>query len=215
MSTLAIQPKKVKMLNPKMLTIAAALLILVALLFLVTPLLRTSGGFSGRSGLGGPVIVQGNPGQGFPSGQGGSDQNFQNFPGNQGGQGFTNRPGGVIQGGPRGGLGFGLLGGMGATLIYGIALVLALIASVGMFNIKRWGQVLGIIMAVFYLLLSLLSFLPMLLMMRFVGASNPLILGMNILHLALAIGVIVFASLPGRQVPAPTPVEPPPTGASD
>ena len=47
---------------------------------------------------------------------------------------------------------------------YFVALLLSLVAALGMLYTKRWGQVLGIIMAVLYGLLGLVSLLPILLM---------------------------------------------------
>jgi hypothetical protein len=205
MSTLEATPVKTKTLNSKMLTIAAVLLIVLALLFLATPLLRLNGAgargnfnrtFTGQNG-------QGLPGTGngrtftFPGGQGGTNV----FPGTgngsqgQGGTTLPNR-----QFGSRNSLlRIGLFSGIAGTVVYGIALLLALAAAIGMLSAKMWGKVLGIIMAVVYLLLGLFSFLPALLLSRFIGTSNPLTLVLNSLHIVLAIAVIVFASIPAKK----------------
>ena len=79
-----------------------------------------------------------------------------------------------------------------------------------MFSVKRWGKVLGIIMAVFYLLLSLLALLPTLLI-SFMGIRNPLNIILGIVHLLLAVAVIVLASIPAKKlVLPPTPHMPRP-----
>jgi len=221
MSTLDAQPKKAKVLNAKMLTIAAIVLIVLALLFLVTPLLGLNGitrsgnfprsfngqtfqgGQNGSPGQGnGPTFFQGNPNA--TPGQG---NNFQ-------GQGGTNNfP--TRQFGARSGLfGLGLPGGTAGTIVYGIALLVSLVAAVGMFNAKRWGQVLGIIMAVFYALLTVIGFLPTLLLARFLGATSFLSLGINILHLLLAIAIIVLASIPAKKGTIPAPAATPPTATA-
>jgi hypothetical protein len=204
MSTLVSKPVKIKKLNPKLLAIAAVLLLVLALLFLATPLLSTTSGFqpsgnfvlrnNGQSLPGGEVdfpdrgyIPQG---QGFP-GQGGSD-----IP-----SGSVGRPGNLM--------GFGLLGGIGGTIVYALGLLLSLAAAFGMFMVKRWGKMLGIIMAVFYLLLSLFGLLPILLI-SFMGIRNPLNFILGILHLLLAVAVIILASLPEKKPTLPaTPGFPP------
>jgi len=210
MSTLEAKPiKEKKELNPTMLTVAAILLIVLALLFLASPLIQLNGGF--QRGTNFPRQFTGQNGQG-----GGNGQPF--FQGGQGGNG-TQNPGGTNlpgrQFGTRTGLlRLGLLGGIGAIVIYGIALVASLAAVIGMLSVKRWGKVLGIVMGVIYLLLALVSFLPSLLFSRFGGSSNPLSLILNGLHLVLAIAVIVFASIPAKNAVAPaTTVTPPATTA--
>ncbi len=204
MSTLDAKHVKKKNLNPKLLAIAAVLLILLALLFLATPLLRMNSGFQRdgnlpnqfngqplpgeENGFTAPGTIQ--PGQGFP-GQGGS-----NIPGRQFGAGG-------------GRMGFELLGGMGGTIVYAVALLISLIAALGMFMVKRWGQLLGIIMAVFYGLLALVSLLPILLL-SFMGMRNPLNLALGIVNLLLPVAVIVLASIPGKELAVPaTPLVPP------
>ncbi len=113
----------------------------------------------------------------------------QNLPGRQ----FGNRTGL---------LGFGLLRGVASTIIYGVALLISLAAAIGMLSVKRWGKVLGIVMAVIYTVLAVISFLPTLLFIRFIG-SNPLNLILSILHIVLAIAVIVFASIPAKKESLP------------
>jgi hypothetical protein len=208
MSTLAAKPVKVKILNPRLLTIAAVLLLVLALLFLATPLLRSASGFQGQGNFPARLNGQSLPGggTGFPD-QGNIPQG-QGLPG-QSGSDLPSR-----QFGGRGGLaGFGLFGGMGGTLVYAIALLISLAAAAGMFMAKRWGQVLGIIMAVLYCLLALVSLLPILLI-SFMGFSNPLSLILGIVDLLLAVAVIVLASLPGRKLAAPIIPAVPPTGSA-
>jgi hypothetical protein len=167
------------MLNPKLLPIAALLLVLLALLFQAAPLIRPAGGFQ-RSGT---FVVQAN-------GQGAS-QNGTSVQGN--GSTLTTR---------RLAVGGGLMGGQIGILVYFVALLVSLAAAVGMLFTKRWGQVLAISMAVLYGLLGLVSLLPMLLI-RLSGAPNPLSLILGIVHLLLAVAVIVLAAIPGKpEIPA-------------
>jgi hypothetical protein len=205
MSTVEVKPNKIKPLNTRMLIIAAVLLIVLALLFLATPLLRTSPGFQGRGNYvtrfngqssGGQYVF---PGQGNgsqnPSGQNvvpGQGNGFQN----PGGSNFPNRQ---FTAGRTGLLGFGLLNGTTGTIVYAVALLVALAAALGMFLAKRWGQVLGIVMAVIYGLFALVSLVPMLLLGS-LSFRNPLTLIMGAVHLLLAIAVIVLASLPAKKV---------------
>ena len=183
----ALEPKPVKAkrtLNPKLLPIAALLLVVLALLFQATPLIRPAGGFQRASNF----VTSGNSQTGS-SGQGTAPQV-------------------LISGGGSAGqtrqltAGAGPLGGRGVIFIYFVALLVSLAAAVGMLFTKRWGQVLAIIMAVLYGLLGLVSLLP-LLTIRFAGAPNPVSLILGIVHLLLAVAVIVLASIPGKQeVPA-------------
>jgi hypothetical protein len=205
MSTLDAKPKKVNKLNAKLLPVAAVLLLVLALLFMATPLLRGStaftrtganqqftGTFVPRTGLGSdssggqsflPTPGIDSQGQGF-AGQG--------FPSQGTGRTFANRPGGNL-------LRLSFLSGIIGTIIYASLLLVALAAALGMFLTKRWGQVLGIIMAVIYLLLGLVSFLPMLLA-RYLRGLNGLSLGLSIVHVVLAIAVIVLAIIPAKKV---------------
>jgi hypothetical protein len=222
MSTLDAKPIKVKTLNPKMLTIAAILLIVLALLFLASPLLGLNGGFQrgtnsqrqfnaqnfpggARGANGFPTLV---PGQTLPGGSNG-------FPGTGNGsqnQGGTNLPGRQFGNGT-GLLGFGLLRGVASTIVYGVALLISLAAAIGMLSVKRWGKVLGIVIAVIYTVLAVISFLPTLLFIRFIG-SNPLNLILSVLHVVLAIAVIVFASIPAKKESLPAEgITPPPATA--
>lgn len=204
MSTLDAKLVKKKNLNPKLLAIAAVLLILLALLFLATPLLRKDSGFQRDSNLPNQFNGQSLPGgeNGFPAP--GNIQPGQGLPG----QGGSDIPGRQFSAGS-GMMGFGLLGGMGGTIVYAVALLISLIAAVGMFMVKRWGQVLGIIMAVFYCLLALVSLLPILLF-SFMGMRNPLNLVLGMVDLLIPVAVIVLASIPGKELVAPgTKVAPP------
>ena len=212
MSTLDVKPVKGKILNTKLLPIAAVVLLVLALLFVATPLLRVSG-IPGRTGFNRQFTGTG--GQGLPGGQNGFGFQGQGSTGSNNGT----QPGTTTTGQPfarRGGsglLGLGLLSGIGGTIVYAIALLASLAAAVGMFMTKRWGQVLGIVMAIIYLLLGLVGFLPTLLMGFFSGIS-ALSLGLSMLHLVLAIAVIVLASIPAKKVLAPVAPATPPA-ASD
>jgi hypothetical protein len=145
-----------------------------------------------------PTPGTGSQGQGF-TGQGNSTNPARQFGAQSGGL-----------------LGFGLLSGMTGTIVYAIALLVSLAAAMGMFIAKRWGQVLGIVMAVVYLLLALVSFLPMILL-GFLRGLNALSLGLSILHLVLAMAVIVLALIPAKKVLVPvtpsTPAAPPAASA--
>jgi hypothetical protein len=193
MSTPNPKPVTKKLLNPKLLPIAALLLVVLALLFMVTPLLRMTGGTQ-RTG-------------NFPT-QGANGQTFQ--PGNFNAQGGTTGRTFTGQGGAAGRTfpgqtgstlpvrRIGLIGGRVGPIIYFFALLAALAAAIGMFLVKRWGQILGIVMAVLYGLLGLLSLLPLLLLRTF-GFRSPLGLILGIAEFLLAVAVIVLAVLPVKQ----------------
>jgi len=203
----------VSKLNSKTLTVAAVLLLVLALLFVATPLLRVSG-VSGRTGFNRQFNGQAFPGAGAGDTSPGGQNGFPSLGNGPGGQGFGDPNNGTQNPGTRtdpnrqfagrggGLLGFGLLGGITGTIVYAIALLVSLAAAVGMFLFKRWGQVLGIVMAVIYLLLSLAGLLPMLLM-AFLRSLNSLSLGLSILHLVLASAVIVLASIPAKKMMTP------------
>jgi hypothetical protein len=202
MSTLDPKPVKIKrLLNPKLLPIAALLLVVLALLFMATPLLRTGRAFQPG---GGNFGVRGNgqnfPQNGFPTPAPGTLPQGRVF---NGGQNGTNFPAQRLA------VGGGFLNGVLGTVIYFVALMVSLAAAVGMFLTRRWGQVLGIIMAVIYFLLGLLSLLPLLLLGAF-GLRNPLSLILGAVHVVLAVVVIVLASIPAKPVPAPLVAEVPP-----
>jgi hypothetical protein len=188
-------------LNSKTLTVAAVLLVVLALLFMATPLMRVSG-LSGRSGFTRLPNGQSLPGgqNGFPSqGSGLPGQGFSDQTGGTQDQGNSNTPGQQFTGQPRSLLGFGFLNGMTGIIVYAIALLVSLAAAMGMFIARRWGQVLGILMAVIYLILALVSLLPMILN-SFMRGLNGLSLGLSILHLVLAMAVIVLALIPAKKV---------------
>jgi len=211
MSTLDPKPIKAKTMNAKLLPIAAIVLIVLALLFMATPLLSSTRGFQGGRDFTPPANGQGFPN--FPGGQNGfpnsgNDTQGQGLPG-QGGSNFPARQ----FGGQGGLLGFGILNGMTGTIVYAIALLVSLAAAIGMFITKRWGQVLGIVMAVIYLLLALVSFVPMVLL-SFMRGLNSLSLGQGILHLVLAIAVIVLASIPAKKVLTPALPDNPPVASA-
>ena len=213
MSTLDPKPNKVKILNTKLLPIAAILLLVLALLFMATPLLRGSTAFA-RTGAnrqfnGQQFIPGAGNGTTAPGGQNVLPGQGGDIPGNPTGRTFPNRPGASL-------IGFSFLSGIVGTIVYAVLLLVSLAAALGMFLARRWGQVLGIVMAVIYLLFGLISFLPMLLS-GFLGGLNGLSLGLSILHLVLAISVIVLALLPAKKVLAPltpaAPVTPPAASA--
>ncbi|MCX6036608.1 MAG: hypothetical protein NTW99_01695 [Chloroflexi bacterium] len=213
MSTLVTKAVKVKLLNTKLLPIAAVLLLVLALLFMASPLLRGSTAFSARSGItrqfNGQTLPNGGTGTTAPGGQNG-------FPG-QGsdlqGQGDSTNPARQFGGQGGGLLGFGLLSGTTGTIVYAIALLVSLAAAVGMFITRRWGQVLGIVMAIVYLILALVNLLPTLLA-SFLGTRNTSGLILGIVHLLLAIAVIVLASIPAKKMLAPAiPATPPAASA--
>ncbi len=211
MTTPEPNPKTKRVLNSKLLPIAALLLVLLALLFMATPLLRASRGFQrtgnfNRQGTGQNFQPNATPGQGgapqFSPGQGNGTQG-QGFPG-QNGTNLQNR---------RFLLGTGFLSGRSGPIVYFVVLLLAVVAAVGMFFIKRWGQILGIIVAVLYLLAGLLSLLPTLLFSSF-GLRNPLSLFLGILQVVLAVAVIVLAVIPAKKTATPVVVAPPPAASA-
>ncbi len=69
---------------------------------------------------------------------------------------------------------------------------------------KRWGKVLAIIMGIVYAVIALFSILPtMLFGFAFRFGGNFLSIGLNVLHLVLAVAVIVLASLKAKKDTAP------------
>jgi len=210
-------------LNSKTLTIAAALLMVLALLYVATPLLRPAMGFSGRqtlTGQGGSiqVITPGDQAGGMQvtgPGAGQNDQGFiiQGSGSDAQGQGSSTRqfsgarPGGI--------LGFGLMNGNTGIIVYAIALLVSLAAAVGMLMTKNWGRVLGIIMGVVYFVLALFGLVPTLLMgLAFRGSAmrvgGSLSIWLAVAHLVLAIAVIVIASVSARKAPQSAAVVSPP-----
>jgi phosphoglycerol transferase MdoB-like AlkP superfamily enzyme len=175
----------------------------LALLFMATPLLRVTGiTGANRTGFAGRFNGSATPGgqNGFPrfgngtQGQGNSTN--PTTPTNPTTRQFPARTGSV--------LGLGLLSGITGTIVYGIALLVSLVAAVGMFLTRRWGQVLGIVMGVIYLLLAVVGLIPTILSaVTFARGFNALSLGLSILHLILAIAVIVLALIPAKKILAP------------
>ena len=193
MSTIDPKPVKAKkLLNPKLLPLAALLLVILALLFMATPLLRVSGGLQ-RTGNFVPQGTVQTPPRAITPG-GGLGQRF--FSGN------GTSPRAVTLGG-------GLLGGIVGSIFYFVLLLVSLAAAIGMFMTRRWGQVLGIILAILYGLLGLVSLLPLLLAISF-GVRNILSLVLGILHLLLALAVIILASIPAKRIAKPVVASPPP-----
>jgi hypothetical protein len=186
-------------LNSKTLTIAAVVLLVLALLFVATPLLRFSG-VTGRAGFNRQSTGPFTPGvqNGIPNpGTSSQGQGFTSPNGGFQGQGNSTNPNRQFAG-QSSLLRLSFLNGITGTIVYGIALLVSLAAAMGMFFTRRWGQVLGIIMAVIYLLLSLLSFVPLILL-GFARALNGLSLGLTIAHIILAITVIVLAVIPAKK----------------
>jgi hypothetical protein len=186
-------------LNSKTLTIAAVVLLVLALLFVATPLLRFNG-VTGRAGFNRQPNGQFTPGgqNGIPNpGTSSQGQGFTGPIGGFQGQGNSTNPNRQFAG-QSSLLRLSFLNGITGTIVYGIALLVSLAAAMGMFFTRRWGQVLGIIMAVIYLLLSLLSFAPLVLL-GFARTLNGLSLGLTIVHLVLAIAVIVLAVIPAKK----------------
>jgi len=202
-------------LNTKTLNIAAVILMVLSLLFMATPLLRLSGG-TGGTGFNRQFNGQNLPNRQFGQpGQENGNQGFPNLNDNTQGQGNSANPTRQFPGAGAQVLGSGLLGGMTGTIVYAVALLASLAAAMGMFLGKRWGQVLGILMAVVYLILGLLNLLPMVLMGFFTG-NNWLNLALGIVHVVLAIAVIVLAVIPAKKVAAVVApeVQTPPPAAS-
>jgi hypothetical protein len=180
MSTLETKPRKVRILNTRLPPIAALLLVLLALLFLAAPLIRTAGGTQ-RAG---NFVLQANGQSAAPNG----------VP--------ATPAAGVTASSTTRRVAVG--GGSTIIFIYFAALLISLAAALGMLFTKRWGQVLAIIMGVIYGLFGLVSLLP-LLFGRVVGAPNPVSLILGVVQLLLAVAVIVLASIPGKPGSAPVP----------
>ena len=195
MSTPDAKPIKTRILNSKLLPIAGLVLIVLALLFMATPLLRTARGFQSS----GNFVLQGNGQTVTQNGSTVQGSGPQALPG----QGGTNLPARQFA------LGGSLLGGVTGAFVFFIALLVSLSAALGMLSTKRWGQVLGIIMAVLYGLVGLVSLFPIL-VMRSLGLRNPLSLVLGFAHLLLAITVIVLASIPAKKGSIPVVAETPP-----
>jgi len=198
MSTVS-STKTKKPLNATMLTIAAGVLVLLALLFLATPLINGNRGLPGNANFTRPSngqlpqFNQNGQQNGLPgTSTGGTGavggQTFQGFQGRQlGNRNFLSA--------------FNLLGGSNRTLVYAIAFLLSLAAAIGMVMTRKWGRILGIVMAAIYILLAIIGLLPQLLF-RFVGIRDPIGLIISATQLVLAVVVIILASLPGKAIPA-------------
>jgi hypothetical protein len=183
--------------------------LVLALLFMATPLLRVTGitganrtGFSRRfNGSTTPGAQNGFPGFGNGT-QGQGNSTNPTTP--------TNPTTRQFPAGARSLLGLGLLSGITGTIFYGIALLVSLVAAVGMFLTKGWGKILGIVMGIVYLILSVVGLIPtILLAFTFARGFNALTLGLSFLHLVLAIVVIVLALIPAKKILAtakPAPV---------
>jgi hypothetical protein len=181
MSSLQAKPVKAKkLLNTKLLPIAALLLVVLALLFLAAPLIRTAGG-TARAG-------------NFVTSGSGSGTGTQVVVGGGATTGTTRRIG----------IGGAAVGRTG-IILYFVMLLISLTAAVGMLFIKRWGVVLAVIMGVLYGLFGLVSSVLPLLFIRFVGSPNPVNIILGFVHLLLAVAVIVLASIPGKPGVAPIP----------
>jgi len=196
-------------LNSKTLMIGAVVLLVLALLFMATPLLRGTGisganrtGFTQQfNGLATPGAQNGFPGAG--NGTTGQDNSTNpTSPTNPTGRSFAGRTPSLFS--------LTFLNGITGTIVYGLALLVSLVAAMGMFLTKRWGQLLGILMGVVYLLLAVVGLIPTILSaVTFARGFNALSLGLSILHLILAIAVIVLVLIPAKKIlatAAPAPV---------
>lgn len=102
-----------------------------------------------------------------------------------------------------------MLNGSAGAIFYFVLVLVSLAAAVGMYLTKRWGQVLGIIMAVLYGISGLVSLLATLLI-NLPGIGNPLSLILHLdlilhfVHVLLAAAVIVLAAIPAQKLPTPT-----------
>ena len=188
MSTLEAKPRKVRILNPKLLPIAALLLVVLALLFLAAPLIRTGRPeYPAERGQFCPAgLTNGHVRRQHPPGHARERQQSWSAARRKPGPGRTMPPGG-----------YGAAAAGRDDFLYFVMLLISLAAALGMLFTKRWGQVLAIIMGVLYGLFGLVSLLP-LLFIRFVGAPNPVNLILGVVHLLLAVAVIVLASIPGK-----------------
>jgi hypothetical protein len=202
--------------------IAAALLVVLALLVMATPLVRSTGG--GRTGAYAGGFRSFNP-QGYATPQGGFTPG-QGFPGSTSSGGTSTNPylsggsstnpnytGRRFSAGSSSLFRIAFLNGIEGTIIYTFLLLISLAAALGMFMTKTWGKILGIVMGIVYAVLALVSTLPLLLsgfISRLGSGSLGLTLGLNILHLVLAIAVIVLAVIPAKKILVPiTPDAPP------
>jgi hypothetical protein len=196
-------------LNSKTLMIGAGVLLLLALLFMATPLLRVTGiTGANRTGFNRQFNGGVNPGgqNGFPGlgngTQGQGNSTSPTTPTNPTGRTFPGRTSSLF--------GFALLSGITGTIVYGIALLVSLVAAVGMFLTKRWGQILGIVMGAIYLILAVLGLIPTILTaFTFARGFNALSLGLSFLHMVLAIAVIVLALIPAKKMLPPATPEAP------
>ena len=213
-------------LNAKTLMIGAVVLLVLALLVMATPLVRTTGG-ANRGSFNGTRTFNGGA---FPTPQGGftGGTNSQGFVPGQGtggtGTGGTGTTTTRRFNGANGGTStlfrLSFLNGITGTLVYAGLLLISLAAALGMFLTKTWGKILGILMGIVYAALALVSTLPLLLsgfLSRAIGAM-ALSIGLNVLHLVLAIAVIVLALIPAKklltqvaQVAPTNPINPPTT----
>lgn len=102
-----------------------------------------------------------------------------------------------------------MLNGSAGAIFNFVLVLVSLAAAVGMYLTKRWGQVLGIIMAVLYGISGLVSLLATLLI-NLPGIGNPLSLILHLdmilhfVHVLLAVAVIVLAAIPAQKLPTPT-----------
>jgi hypothetical protein len=189
-------------LNSKTLTVAAILLVVLALLMLATPLLGPALGLTGRTGT--VRQFQGNGStpnfQGFQNGQGNNSQGQGNSAQGQTTPDLSNRQFQGRTGSSIFRLGF--LNGVTGTIVYAVALLVSLGAAAGMFITKAWGKILGIIIAVLYAAIALISIVPSLLLSATFRLFNPLSIGLNVVHLVLAIAVIILALIPAKKLAA-------------
>jgi hypothetical protein len=190
-------------LNSKTLMIGAGVLLLLALLFMATPLLRVTGiTGANRTGFNRQFTGQTTPGApnrfpGFGNGtQGQGNSANPTTPANPTARSFAGRSRSLFS--------LTFLNGITGTIVYGLALLVSLVAAVGMFLTKRWGQILGIVMGVLYLILAVVGIIPtILLAFTFARGFSALSLGLSVLHLVLAMAVIVLALIPAKKMLTP------------
>jgi hypothetical protein len=192
---------KKRVLNSRLLPIAAIVLIVLALLFMATPLLRTTRGFQRTGNFAPQGSGQSTPPNGFQFPAGGSQG--QGFPG-QNGSNFQNQ---------RFALRAGFLSGITGAFVFFGALLVSLVAALGMFYVKRWGQVLGMVMAVLYGLVGLVILIPIL-QAGSLGLRNPFSLILGIVSVLLAVAVIVLAAIPAKQSVIPAAADRPTAGTA-
>jgi hypothetical protein len=173
--------------RPAVVTIAAILLIILSL-FVAGLGIASQYGLLGR-GFGNQQFVPGqfrnrtftpqggNPSNGFPNNQGTTDQGTTpNFtPNRQFGTGFTS----ILR----------LLQPVTLGLDI-LMLILAVVAAIGLFKIKRWGMILAIVISILLILLAIPGMLRI---------FSVVVLVENLVRILLAIAVVILLLLPSAR----------------